>query len=37
MVRLVDIVRFAAECVNPPPGMKSADWIAEGFTGAKCN
>ena len=37
MVRLIDIVRFAAECVNPPPGIKSADWIAEGFTGAKCN
>jgi len=37
MVKLVDIARFAAECVNPPPGIKSADWIAEGFTGAKCN
>jgi branched-chain amino acid transport system substrate-binding protein len=24
MVRLVDIERFAAECVNPPPGVKSA-------------
>jgi branched-chain amino acid transport system substrate-binding protein len=37
MIKLVDIVHFAAECVNPPPGIKSADWIAEGFTGAKCN
>jgi branched-chain amino acid transport system substrate-binding protein len=37
MVKLIDIVHFAAECVNPPPGIKSADWIAEGFTGAKCN
>ena len=37
MVRLVDIERFAAECVNPPPGVKSADWIAEGFPGAKCD
>ena len=36
MVRLVDIERFAAECVNPPPGIKSADWIAQGFPGAKC-
>jgi len=37
MVKLVDIVRFPAECVNPPPGIKAADWIAEGFPGAKCN
>jgi branched-chain amino acid transport system substrate-binding protein len=37
MVKLVDIVHFKAECVNPPPGVKSADWIAEGFPGAKCD
>ena len=37
MVRLVDIEHFAAECVNPPPGIKSADWIAQGFPGAKCD
>ena len=37
MVRLVDIEHFAAECVNPPPGIKSVDWIAQGFPGAKCN
>jgi branched-chain amino acid transport system substrate-binding protein len=36
-VKLVDIVHFPAECVNPPAGVKAADWIAEGFTGAKCN
>jgi branched-chain amino acid transport system substrate-binding protein len=36
-VRLVDIERFAAECVNPPPGIKSEEWIAQGFPGAKCN
>jgi branched-chain amino acid transport system substrate-binding protein len=36
-VRLVDIERFAAECVNPPPGIKSEEWIAHGFPGAKCN
>jgi branched-chain amino acid transport system substrate-binding protein len=36
MVKLVDIVHFPADCVNPPPGMKSADWIGEGFPGAKC-
>ena len=37
MVRLVDIERFAAECVNPPPGIKSADWITKGFPDAKCD
>jgi branched-chain amino acid transport system substrate-binding protein len=37
MVRLVDIEHFAAECVNPPPGVKAADWIAQGFPGAKCD
>ena len=35
MVRLVDIERFAAECVISP-GIKSTDWIAQGFPGAKC-
>ncbi len=35
-VELVDIERFAAECVNPPPGIKAEDWIAQGFPGAKC-
>ena len=33
---LVDIVRFKAECVNPPPDMKSESWINSGFKGAKC-
>lgn len=37
MVKLVDIERFPAECVNPPPGVKAVDWIAQGFPGAKCN
>ena len=35
-VELVDIVRFPAECVNPPPDMKSEDWIKSGFKGARC-
>jgi branched-chain amino acid transport system substrate-binding protein len=35
MVVLEDIQRFPAECVNPPPGMKSEDWIKAGFPGAK--
>jgi branched-chain amino acid transport system substrate-binding protein len=35
MVVLEDIQRFPAECVNPPAGMKSEDWIKAGFPGAK--
>ena len=34
---LDDIVYYGAECVNPPPGWKAADWIAAGFPGAKCD
>lgn len=36
-VELVDIQVFPAECVNPPPGVKSVDWIKGGMAGAKCN
>ncbi|MEA2900082.1 MAG: branched-chain amino acid transport system substrate-binding protein, partial [Bradyrhizobium sp.] len=36
-VDLVDIQYFAAECVNPPPGIKALDWIKGGMAGAKCN
>ena len=35
LVVLDEIVRFPAECVNPPAGQKSEDWIKGGFTGAK--
>jgi branched-chain amino acid transport system substrate-binding protein len=35
MVMLEDIVRFPADCVNPPANMKSEDWIKAGFPGAK--
>lgn len=35
-VDLVDIMRFPAECVNPPANMKTEDWIKSGFKGAKC-
>ncbi len=37
LVVMEDIVRFGAECVNPPATMKSEDWIKAGFPGAKCN
>lgn len=33
---LVDVVRFNAECVNPPAGVTSIEWIQSGFEGAKC-
>jgi branched-chain amino acid transport system substrate-binding protein len=32
----VDIQTFPAECVNPPPNVKSLDWIKSGMQGAKC-
>ncbi len=31
-----DIQTFTAECVNPPAGVKSLDWIKGGMQGAKC-
>ena len=34
---ITDIVRYAAECVNPPAGIDSEKWIADGMKGAKCN
>ena len=33
---LVDIEYYAAECVNPPDGVKAVEWIKAGFPGAKC-
>lgn len=35
MVMIEDIVRFPAECVNPPADQKAEDWIKAGFPGAK--
>jgi branched-chain amino acid transport system substrate-binding protein len=35
MVMIEDIMRFPADCVNPPPNMKGEDWIKAGFPGAK--
>lgn len=31
-----DIQTFPAECVMPPAGVKSLDWIKAGMQGAKC-
>jgi branched-chain amino acid transport system substrate-binding protein len=33
---ITDVITYAAECVNPPDGVKSEDWIKGGFKGAKC-
>lgn len=33
---LTDVKVYPAECVNPPDGVKSSDWIKGGFKGAKC-
>ena len=35
-VELVEIEYFKAKCVNPPEGVKSLDWIKDGFEGAEC-
>ncbi len=35
-MELTRVVSFPAECVNPPEGMKSEEWIARGFPGARC-
>ena len=33
---IVDIMRFPAECVNPPAGVNADDWIKDSMKGAKC-
>ena len=33
---IVDVMRFPAECVNPPEGVNADEWIKEGIKGAKC-
>jgi branched-chain amino acid transport system substrate-binding protein len=34
---LVGVVTYPADCVNPPEGAKSEEWIRGGFKGAKCD
>jgi branched-chain amino acid transport system substrate-binding protein len=34
---IVDVMRFPADCVNPPAGVDSEKWLADGMQGAKCN
>ena len=33
---IVDVKRYGAECVNPPAGVKSLEWVDKGMPGAKC-
>ena len=33
---LIDVIRFNAECVNPPSDKTSEEWIRAGMPGAKC-
>jgi branched-chain amino acid transport system substrate-binding protein len=33
---VVDIVRYPAECVNPPADKTSEEWLKAGMPGAKC-
>jgi branched-chain amino acid transport system substrate-binding protein len=33
---IVDVVRYPAECVNPPEGTTSQAWLEAGMPGAKC-
>ena len=33
---IVDIVRYPAECVNPPANMTPTEWLKAGMPGAKC-
>jgi len=34
---IVDVVRYPAECVNPPANMKAEEWLKAGMPGAKCD
>ena len=34
---IVDVVRFPADCVNPPADMTADDWIKGGMKSPGCN
>ncbi len=36
-MRLEEVIYYDSRCVNPPEGVKAADWIAQGFPGAQCD
>jgi branched-chain amino acid transport system substrate-binding protein len=33
---IVDVIRYPAECVNPPEGTTSTEWLEAGMPDAKC-
>lgn len=33
---LDNVISFDADCVNPPEGVASLDWVASGFEGSSC-
>lgn len=33
---MTDVIKFSAECVMPPDGVNSVEWIKGGMQGAKC-
>lgn len=35
-LKLEKVKFYPAKCVNPPPGVKSVDWIKGGMKGAQC-
>jgi branched-chain amino acid transport system substrate-binding protein len=37
MPEITNVVYYPAWCVNPPPNVKSADWIKDGMKSAKCD
>jgi branched-chain amino acid transport system substrate-binding protein len=34
---IVDVIRYPAECVNPPEGVTAQAWLEGGMKGATCN
>ncbi|MBV9076020.1 MAG: ABC transporter substrate-binding protein [Methylobacteriaceae bacterium] len=34
---VTDVTYYPADCVNPPEGAKSIEWLQAGMPGAKCN
>lgn len=36
-VDLIDVIYYPAECVNPPAGELSVEWIRAGMPGAQCD
>lgn len=35
--KIVDVIRYRGECVNPPAGTTSVEWLEAGMPGAVCD